>query len=185
MRATATYFTPAVAPLAGRVPWRFEDVYRQQAKHFGIGGITASLALVAFLPSPVFKVLGIAVLPLCLRTYSSQMLSPHRTAQALDERGRVPRHRPARYSCPPRVMLAAAWMVVVTETILFVGTALLIADRTGVNAYSREKVAAGIGAGALLFAVALPGKTILYVVLIATFAAVVGVIWLPRKAPQS
>lgn len=180
-RAAATYFTPAVAPLAGRVPWRFEDVYREQAKRFGIAGVTIALALVAFSSSPAFKVLGIAVLPMSLRSYSGQMLSPT-ARRKLWMIAAAFQAVALLVLVPTKGMLAAPWLLVVSETVLFVGTALVISERSGITGYSRERVAAAVVGSLLLGAVALPGSTILYILLVGVFAALVGIIWLPRKA---
>jgi hypothetical protein len=180
-KAAAKYFTPTVAPLAGRVPWRFEDVYRIQIRHFGIGGITAALVIVAFVSNPALRVLGVAVLPLCLRSYSDPMLSSDARRklwgtvaafQAIALLLVVPSNGP----------IAAAWIVVVCETVLFVGTSLIISERSGANVYQREQVAAGIGAGTILASIALPGSTVLYLVLAAVLGALMALIYLPKRA---
>jgi len=155
-RTAATFLTPSVAPLAGRVEWRFADAYRHQALHFFVVGVMGSIALVIAGPTPVFRVLGIAILPLCLRVYSGHMLSPtsNQEVWTLVAAGHV---LLALLLVPFYGAMAAAWIVVAGEITLFITSALIIADRTGVTPFVKPKVAASIGGVLLLAPMALPG----------------------------
>ena len=75
--AATRYLRPNVAPLAGMVPWRFRSAYRSHALWYASAGLAATLALVALTPSPVLRVTAIALLPLGLRSYASNLLSRH------------------------------------------------------------------------------------------------------------
>ena len=176
-RAAARYFSPAVAPLAGRVQWRFQDVYRRQALRFAGAGALVALLLVAFGPNPAVRVLGVAMLPLALRSYAGQMLSPVASTklwllvasfEAVGMLMLVPGHG----------AVAGAWLMVVGETVLFVGSALTIAERTGVDPYPHRALAVGGAAAALVAAVAVPASNPVVLALIFVFGALLAVIFL-------
>lgn len=178
--AAANLYAPSVAPLAGRVQWRFEDVYRRHAVRFGVVGVVASVVVVVFATVPVYRILGVALLPLALRTCSARMLSPVASFKLW---GIV-----AAFESVALVLLvpgggvaAAAWVMVAGETILFIGSAFVIAERTGVNPYPVRTLAIGAGAVAVIFSIAVPGQTVIYLLLAFVLGGVIAMFTAPSK----
>jgi len=176
-RAAARFFSPSVAPLAGRVPWRFEDIYRHHALRFAGAGALIALVLVALGSNPALRILGVAMLPMALRSYAGQMLAPASkqklwllvaSFEAVGMLLLVPSHG----------AVAAAWLLVVGETVLFIGSALTIAERTGVDPYPHRALAVGGAAAALVAAVAVPATNPIVLILIFVFGALLGLIFL-------
>ena len=148
--AAASSYRPEVAPLAGRLPWRFQPAYRRLAMRFGIAGIACALGVALLAPWPVLSVTGIAIFPLFLRTYIGTLLAP-RTTRALWMYAVVMHWAALGFFVPAMGAFAAAWVLVGVETMLFIGSALVIARRTGM-ATTRVPQLGAVGAVALLIA---------------------------------
>ncbi|MHC4958039.1 MAG: hypothetical protein ACYTGN_06650 [Planctomycetota bacterium] len=174
-RAATRYFSLEVAPLAGRVQWRFSDAFRRQSVYFGIAGGAAALVGIVIAPGTAAKVLSVAMLPLVLRTYMGQMLAP-------DARTRLWTIA-ASFELIALLLLvpasgigAAPWIVVAGETVLFLGSAIVILERTGVR-IARRDLGIGTGTFLLVASVALPGAPAVLPVLVLVLAAVVWIVW--------
>ena len=170
----------SVAPLAGNIPWTFRSSYRRLALQSGAVGLVVGLALIVIAPSPIVKVIGVACLPIALRCFGMNLMS-----------GRSMRHlwllvaffHAAALAAfvPAFGPIAAAWTVVVSETMLLLGIGVLIMGRTGFAPFPMQKFVVGAAASLMLFAVAIPG-TGLWPVLVALIGATgSGVLFLPKR----
>jgi hypothetical protein len=180
--AAATYITPAVASLAGRVPWRFENAYRQQALHFGVVGLMASLFFVLLGPSPVYRILGVALLPLALRTHSANLLALD-SARLLWSGAAAANAVALLLFVPAFGAPAAAWGFAAGEVVLFLGSAVLIADRTGATPFPRPRAAVAAGFVLLLGPIALPGGAFLFLTVLTVLGLMAGGYVLYRRRP--
>jgi hypothetical protein len=179
-RAAARYVSPSVAPLAGRLPWRFEDAYRRQALQFGAVGLIAAVAAMALGPNLVVRVLGVGLLPLTLRVYMGQLLSPSARTEmwsiAAAANGLI-----LLLFVPFFGAVAAAAALVLGETVLFVGSAMVIADRTGVAPCPRPRIAVAAGAVLLLGPLAIPAGGIWLLVILLGLGAIAGIWHVARE----
>ncbi|MHC4952474.1 MAG: hypothetical protein ACYTGZ_01170 [Planctomycetota bacterium] len=173
-RASAYSLRRTIAPMAGRVPWRFRSSYRLHALRYGAVGLAAALALVAFAPNPVVKIIGVACVPLALRTFALHLLSPRKTTSlwmivAFFHMAALAAFVPAHGA------MAAAWIVVASETMLLAGAATVIARSTGVSPFPRRTLAVGAGSALLLCALAIPGTGLWPILVTIVVAAVTAI----------
>ncbi|MHC4938518.1 MAG: hypothetical protein ACYTHK_06080 [Planctomycetota bacterium] len=182
-RSAARSVRKSVAPMAGRVPWRFRASYRQSAVRYGAVGLGVALLLVAVVPDPVVKVIGVACLPIALRSFGMHLISP-RTLRYLWVLAAFFHLAALAAFVPFFGAMAAAWTVVVAETLLLVGLGMLITLRTGVAPFPLQTLAIGSAASLLLFALAIPGTgvwPVIVALVCGTGAAVL--FWPNRRAP--
>ncbi|MEM8884464.1 MAG: hypothetical protein AAGD14_10360 [Planctomycetota bacterium] len=170
----------SVAPMAGSVPWRFRSSYRQFALRYAGVGLGVGMLLAVLVPNPVVKVMGVACLPIALRSFGLNLLSP-RSVRSLWVLVSF-FHVAALAAFVPKLgPLAAAWAVVVSETMLLVGVALLIARRTGVAPFPVQSYAIGGAACLLLFALAVPGAGIWPIIVAVIGATAASVLFWPKS----
>ncbi len=153
--AAASQFQPQVAPLAGRLPWRFQPAYRHLAFRFGGAGLVIALGVALAAPQPELQIAGIAIFPLFLRTYIGTLLAA-RTTRAIWIYAIVMHWAALGFFVPAYGALAAAWILVGAETVLFVGSAMVIARRTGIASARAAQWAAGSALALLIAAVTVP-----------------------------
>ena len=170
----------SVAPMAGSVPWRFRSSYRQFALRYAGVGLGIALPLVVFAPDPVMKVIGVACLPIALRSFGLHLLSV-RQARNLWLLAAFFHLAALAAFVPPFGALAAAWTVVISETLLLVGVGMLIARRTGVVPFPMQTYVSGAAASLLLFALAIPNTGIWPVLVALVCATAAGVLFWPRR----
>ncbi|MHC4848259.1 MAG: hypothetical protein ACYTEG_07380 [Planctomycetota bacterium] len=154
-RSAARSVRNSVAPMAGSVPWRFRSSYRQCAARYGAVGLGVAVLLVALAPDPVVKVIGVACLPIAMRSFGMHLVST-RTMRNLWFLVAFFHVAALAAFVPPFGAIAAAWVVVVSETLLLVGVGMLIARRTGVKPFPMQTFAVGSAAALMLFALAVP-----------------------------
>jgi hypothetical protein len=130
-RSFAQLVRPEVAPLAGRLPWIFPSSLRGAAIRFGAAGLAAAVPLAFLGPTPVLRVVGVAMLPLALRTYLLTLLA-QRTARAVWSLALAVELLLLAALATAHGPLGAAWAAVVAETVLFACSAFIVARRTGV-----------------------------------------------------
>ncbi|MCK6459810.1 MAG: hypothetical protein L6Q95_07930 [Planctomycetes bacterium] len=130
-RSFARIVHPEVAPLAGRLPWIFPTSLRGAAIRFGAAGLAAGVPLAFLGPTPVLRVIGIAMLPLALRAYLLTLLE-ERTARAIWSLAVAIELLLLVALATSHGPLGAAWAAVVAEMALFGGAAFVVARRTGV-----------------------------------------------------
>lgn len=120
-----------IAPLAGRLPWIFPASLRGAAVRFGLAGLAVGVPLAFLGGSTVLRAVGVAMVPLALRSYLLSLLG-ERVARAI-------------WCLTVAIELllltalvaahgahGAAWAVVVAEAILFGCSAFVVARKTGV-----------------------------------------------------
>ena len=181
-RTAAQSIRPVVAPLAGPVPWRFRAIYRNYALWFASAGLAAGLGLVAFAPSALVKVVGVAMLPLALRTYAGNLLSHHASWRLWALAVSVHVAALAAF-VPSHGAMAAAWAMVGSETLLFLGSAAVIARRTGVSPFPTLHMAGLAGAAILLCALTVPSSSEWPFLVAILFGTGCGAILFPKKTP--
>lgn len=130
-RSFADLVRTEIAPLAGRLPWIFPASLRGAAIRFGLAGLAAGVPLAFLGGSPVLRVVGVAMLPLALRSYLLSLLAA-RTARAIWSLAVAVELLLLAAFVTAHGPLGAAWAAVVAETILFGCSAFVIARRTGV-----------------------------------------------------
>lgn len=179
-RAASAHLRARVAPLAGQVPERFRQRYRDLALRFGGAGLAAGLLVVALGPAPEVRVVGVALLPLALRSFASNLLSFHAgralwilaaSAQVAALIAFVPQHG----------AVAAAWAAVAVETLLFAGSALAVTRAATAAAFPTVPVASMSAAGLLLCALAVPGSATWPLLVLLLFAAGCGALLYPTR----
>jgi hypothetical protein len=130
-RSFARLVRPEVAPLAGRLPWMFPSSLRGSAMRFGAAGLAAAVPLAFLGPTPVLRVVGLAMLPLSLRGYLLPLLA-ERTARAIWSLAMAVELLLLATLATTLGPLGAAWAAVGAETTLFACSAIVVARRTGV-----------------------------------------------------
>lgn len=120
-----------IAPLAGRLPWIFPASLRGAAVRFGIAGLAVGVPLAFVGVPPVVRVVGIAMLPLALRSYLLSLLA-ERTARAIWSLAVAVELLLLAALVPSHGAIGAAWAAVTAETILFGCSAFVVARKTGV-----------------------------------------------------
>jgi hypothetical protein len=183
-RAAATYITPSVAPLAGRLPWRFEDAYKQQALQFGVCGLGASLAVAAMGPTAVFKILSVAILPLALRVYSGHLLSPA-ASNRVWLAGAAANLFFLILFAPFVGAPAAALGVLAGESVMAIGSLVSIADRTGATIFPKPRLAVAAGVILVLGPLAVPGGAVWLLVTLLAATAVWGMLRATHQKKQA
>jgi hypothetical protein len=130
-RSFANLVRTEIAPLAGRLPWIFPASLRGAAIRFGVAGLVAGVPLAFLGGSPVLRVVGVAMLPLALRSYLLSLLA-ERTARTIWSLAVAVELLLLAAFAMAHGALGAAWAAVVAETILFGCSAFVVARRTGV-----------------------------------------------------
>jgi len=130
VRAAALTVRSAVAPLAGRLPWRFQASYRTMAMRFGLIGFGCAAAVALLARQPLLAVAAVALLPLALRVYIGTLLSKNASTLAWTFSS-IAHLSILAFLVPTYGAAAAAWGLVVGETVLFASTTYVVARRTG------------------------------------------------------
>jgi hypothetical protein len=178
-RAGALDLRDGVAPLAGRLPWRFGRLYRNGAARFAIAGLCASILMSVIGVSPAMRVAAIALLPAAVRAYIGNLLSSG-TTHALWIFCVTAHVTLLAVLAPTYGAVGAAWALVITETLLFAGTSVSIARRTGESPFTVGHFTAVVAAGLMLISITIP-STPEWIFLVAMVAgAVAGAIFFPR-----
>lgn len=179
-RAAARGVRDTVAPLAGRMPWRFSDLHRRSATRFGVGGLSAALFVAVLGVSPAMQVAGVALLPLALRAYLGQLLSA-REARVIWFFCIFVHLGLVALLAPPFGPVGAAWALVGAETLLFASAALTLTRRTTEFPFTVGHFSALVSAALLVVTLTVP-KTDEWPFLAAMAAgAAVGAMFFPRK----
>jgi hypothetical protein len=179
-RAAASGVRDTVAPLAGRMPWRFSDLHRRSATRFAVGGISAALFVAVLGVSPAMQIVGVALLPLSVRGYLAQLLSA-REERAIWFFGTFVHLGLLALLAPPFGPAGAAWALVAAETILFGSVALTLTRRTTTLPFTVGHFSALVSAGLLVVTLTVP-KTEEWPFLAAMAAgAAVAAILFPRQ----
>jgi len=170
----------SLSRMAGSVPWQFRSQYRSSAIRYGALGLGVGLVLVLFIPNPILKVIGVACVPLALRTFALQLLTPRKTRLLWSVVALF--HVAAVIAfVPSHGAMAAAWIVVASESMLLAGAATLIAKRTGVSPFPTRTLAVGAGTALLICAAAVPGTGIWPFLVTVVFAAISSILIWPQK----
>jgi hypothetical protein len=154
-RTWALRLRSGVAPLAGRLPWRFQISFRAMTRSFGLTGLAVGASLAFFGPDPLLRVVGVAMFPLALRSSIGHLLA-RRTTRVIWCLALAIHITLLASFVPKYGAMAAAWALVVTETILFAGQALLVARRTGVAPLPPLQLAAFCCAALLIVLLTIP-----------------------------
>jgi hypothetical protein len=178
-RAAALRVRPAVAPLAGRLPWEFRRIHRRIALRFGLAGLAAGVLVALLVSAPLVRIAAVALLPLALRTFVGTLLSPGI--------GRLVLTYTAAMHVAVLVLLlpafgapVAAWSLVGAETLLFVGSALIVARRTGVTPFPTLQLGALFAAIVLLATVCVPGTPQWPLLVLILCGVALGAVLFPR-----
>jgi hypothetical protein len=179
-RTWALRLRSGVAPLAGRLPWRFQTSFRAMTRSFGLAGLALGASLAFFGPDPLLRVVGVAMFPLALRSSIGHLLARKTTrviwclALAI--------HLTILASFVPMYgAMAAAWALVVTETVLFAGQALLVARRTGVAPLPPLQLAAFCFAALLIVLLTIPNSADWLLLAGIALGIAAGAFFRPRK----
>ncbi|MHC4730199.1 MAG: hypothetical protein ACYS6Z_06340 [Planctomycetota bacterium] len=156
-RAWALRLRSGVAPLAGRLPWRFQTSFRAMTHSFGLAGLAVGASFAFFGPDPLLRVVGVAMFPLALRSSIGHLLA-RKTTRVIWCLALAVHITILASFVPTYGAMAAAWALVVTETILFAGQALLVARRTGVTPLPPVQLAAFCCAALLIVLLTIPNS---------------------------
>jgi hypothetical protein len=179
-RAWALRMRSGVAPLAGRLPWQFRPSFRAMTRSFGLAGLALGAGLAFFGPDPLLRVVGVAMFPLALRSCIGHLLA-RKTTRAIWCLG-LAVHLTILASFVPRYgAMAAAWGLVVTETILFAGQALLAARRTGVTPLPPLQMAGFCCAALLIVLLTIPNSVDWLLLSGIALGVAAGALFRPRK----
>ncbi len=174
--ASAGAFVPAtcILVLATLVP------VTGGARTYGAVGLAVGIVLVIVPADPVLKIIGVACLPLALRTFVLQGLSPQQSSALWNMVSLL--HIAAVVAfVPAHGALAAAWVAVVAEVMLLAGAAVLLARNAGQSPFPQRNLAVGGGGILLLCALAVPGTGAWPLLVTAVVAAIVGVFYWPAR----
>jgi len=150
------------------------------ARTYGGVGLAIGIVLVIVPADPVLKIIGIACLPLALRTFVIQGLSPQQSGALWNMVALL--HVAAVVAfVPAHGALAAAWVAVLAEVMLLAGAAVLLARNAGHMPFPQRTLAMGGGAILLLCALAVPGTGAWPLLVTAVVAAIVGVFYWPAR----
>lgn len=170
----------SVAPLAGNVPWTFRSSYRRFALQSGGIGLAVGLVLILVVPNPVVKIIGVACLPIALRCFGMNLMSG-RSLRNLWILAAFFHAAALAAFVPTFGPVAAAWTIVVSETMLTLGMGVLIMGRTGFAPFPMQRFAIAAAASLMLFAVAIPGTGIWPILVALIGATGSGVLFLPKR----
>jgi hypothetical protein len=179
-RAAASGVRDTVAPLAGRMPWRFSDLHRRGATRFGVGGLSAALFVVVLGTSPAMQIVGIALLPLSLRGYLGQLLSA-REARSIWVFGTFVHLGLLALLAPSMGPAGAAWALVAAETLLFGSAALTLTRRTTELPFTVGHFSALVAAGLLGVTLTIPKSDEWPFLAAMAAGAAVAAIFFPRQ----
>ena len=175
--ATAGAFVPAACILAlgTLVP------VTGGARTYGGGGLAIGIMLVIVPADPVLKIIGVACLPLALRTFVLQGLSPQQSS-ALWSMVALLHVAAVVAFVPAHGALAAAWVAVLAEVMLLAGATVLLARNAGMlSRFPQRALAMGGGGLLLLCSLAIPGTGAWPLLVTAVVAAIVGVFYWPAR----
>jgi hypothetical protein len=179
-RAWALRLRSGVAPLAGRLPWRFQISFRAMTHSFGLAGLAVGASLAFFGPDPLLRVVGVAMFPLALRSSIGHLLA-RRTTRAIWCLALAIHIAILATFVPKYGAMAAAWAVVVTETMLFAGQALLVARRTGVTPMPPLRLAGFCCAALLIVLLTIPNSVDWLLLAGIALGVAAGAFFRPRK----
>jgi len=179
-RSTTTDLRRTMSPMSGSVPWEFRSSYRRHALRYGGIGLLIGIVLVVAAPSPILKIMGVACVPLALRTFAMQLLRPAKSATVWIVVGCFHVAALAAF-VPSHGAIAAAWIVVAAESMLLVGAATVIARRTGVSPFPLRTFAIGGGTALLVCAAAVPGTGVWPFLVTLVVAAIASIFVWPQK----
>jgi hypothetical protein len=120
-----------VAPLAGRLPWIVPASLRGAAVRFGVAGLAVGVPLAFLGGSPVLRAVGVAMVPLALRSYLLSLLG-ERVARAIWCLAVSIELLLLTALVAAHGATGAAWAAVVAEAVLFGCSAFVVARKTGV-----------------------------------------------------
>lgn len=179
-RAGAVRYRGSVAPLAGQVPPRFRRRYRDVAILFGAGGLVAGVVLILAGPSTPVRIVGVALVPLALRSFATNLLSYHASKSLWILAACVHVAILAAF-VPQHGAVAAAWALVGAETVLFVGASLVILRVWEKTPFPTAQMAGMAAAGILLCAVSVPGNAAWPLLVVLLFGAACGALLYPTR----
>jgi hypothetical protein len=180
-RSFALLVRGEVAPLAGRLPWIFPTSLRGLALRFGAAGLLAAVPLAFAGPSPVLRVVGIAMLPLALRTYLLNLLA-ERTARSIWTLGVALEVVLLAALVPAHGSLGAAWALVATETVLCGCGGFVVARRTGVAPLPRLQLGGVLCAMVLVLLLTVRGNADFLLLAGIVLGVAAGALFGPRRA---
>jgi hypothetical protein len=179
-RSFALLVRPGVAPLAGRLPWIFPTSLRGLALRFGGAGLLAAVPLAFAGPSPVLRVIGLAMLPLALRTYLLNLLA-ERTARAIWTLAFVVEMVLLGVLVPSHGPVGAAWAAVAAETVLCGCGGFVVARQTGVAPLPRLQLAGVACAMALVLLLTVRGNADVLLLTGIVLGVAAGALFGPRR----
>jgi len=179
-RGAALGVRAEVAPLAAVVPWKFRRTYRRAAIPFALAGLVASAAVVLAGTAPAVRIAGVALFPMALRSYAGTLLS-RREMRAIWGYGVAIHLMLLGLLVPGHGAAAAAWALVIAETILFGGSALVIARRTGVAPLPLLPAAVAVMVAAMFGATTIPDSPELPFLAAVLIGAAAGAAFFPRR----
>lgn len=179
-RAATADARRTIAPMSARVPSGFLQRYRSHALRYGAVGLGVGLLLILVAPNPILKIIGVACLPLALRTFALQLLTP-RKSQALWWMAALFHLAALAAFVPAHGAVAAAWIAVLAEVMLLVGAVIVIAHSMSAAPFPRRTLAVGGGSLLLVCSLAVPGTGIWPMLVTAVVAAIVGVFYWPSR----
>jgi hypothetical protein len=179
-RTWALGMRSGIAPLAGRLPWRFQISLRAMTRTFGLAGLAVGASLAFLGPDPLLRVVGVAMFPLALRSSIGHLLG-RRTTRVIWCFALAVHLVILAGFVPTYGVMAAAWALVVTETILFAGQALLVARRTGVTPLPPLQLAAFCCAALLTVLLTIPNSADWLLLAGIALGIAAGAFFRPRK----
>ncbi|MHC4549573.1 MAG: hypothetical protein ACYTEZ_12440 [Planctomycetota bacterium] len=182
-RAWALQVRTEVAPLAGRLPWRFRTSFRGLTLRFGIAGLAVGIAFALFGTDPHLRIVGVAMLPLALRSYVGNLLS-RRATRAIWCIALAAHVTILACFVPGYGAAAAAWAVVVGETLLFAGEALVVARRTGVTPMPLLQLASFACAALIVLLLTIPNSADWMLLAGIALGIATGAFFLPRARTE-
>jgi hypothetical protein len=149
-------------------------------RSFGLAGLAVGAGLAFFGPDPLLRVVGVAMFPLALRSCIGHLLARRTTRMIWCLALAV--HITILASFVPKYgSMAAAWALVITETVLFAGQALLVARRTGVAPLPPLQLAAFCCAALLIVLLTIPNAADWLLLCGIALGVAAGAFFRPRK----
>jgi len=179
-RGAALGVRTRIAPLASVVPWKFRRTYRRAAIPFALAGLLASIAVVCAGTTPAVRIAGVALFPMALRSYAGTLLS-RKEMRAIWGYGVAVHLMLLGLLVPGHGAATAAWALVTAETILFAGSALVIARRTGVAPFPLLPAAVAVMVAAMFAATTIPDSPELPFLAAVLIGAATGAAFFPRR----
>jgi len=179
--ATAGAFAPAACVLVLGTLVSRDPLVSANERAFAAGGLVIGVVLVLVPSDPVLKIIGVACLPLALRAFVLQGLSPQQSSALWNMVALL--HVAAVVAfVPAHGALAAAWVAVLAEVMLLAGAAVLLARNAGMlSRFPQRTLAMGGGGLLLLCALAVPGTGAWPLLVTTVVAAIIGVFYWPAR----